>query len=391
MKWRLASYPFFENAHLALAERLADWTPRLDALEHDRDKLEDSCRQVARDLAEAGFLDLVVPLTPQTRIDVRSICLAREAIAYRSGLADAVFAMQGIGTAALWSHPSAEFRERYLLPCRQGRALAAFAVTELDVGSDIAATATVARRERDEFVLNGSKAWISNAGIADHYVIVARTGEENGSQGLSAFLVERDTPGLHAGPQLANIGDHPLGNLRLDNCRVPASALVSAPGAGFAATMAMFNVFRTSVGAAALGMARRALDETLARVKSRTLFGAPMSRLGAVEQRIAEMVADTETAALHVYQAAWLADRDAQPVPGAASLAKLSATEAAFRVVDAAVQMFGALGVAQGSTVERLYREIRPLRIYEGASEVQKLIIARQVLRGADKERAARP
>lgn len=382
MPWEVATYPFFGETHRQLVHRLRAFADRHAALlDAPHPDLGATARVLVRALGEAGLLAHAIPGEPGDRVDVRTICLIREGLAYRSALADNMFVMQGIGTAAMWDHPDAGLRARYVLPARAGTTVCALALTEREIGSDIAATSTEARRVPDGFVIEGEKSWITNAPIADQYIVVARTGERPGAKGLSAFIVDRDTPGLIPGGQVDNIGDHPLGTVRFEQCFVPESARITAAGAGFAAMMETFDIFRISVAAAALGCARRALDEAVARVRSRTLYGQPMARMGAIEQRIAEMAADTETAALHCYQAAWLADTQGRPDQRASSLAKYVSTEAASRVVDGAVQIFGAQGIVSGHPVERLYRDVRPMRIYEGASEVQKMIVGRNVLR----------
>ena len=383
--WQLEPSAFFEARHYALAERLYDWRRQNADLgaHHDDTDLEPYCRDLLRRLAEWGFLDFVVPDAADsagTRLDIRSICLIREALAYDSCLADTMFVMQGLGLSPLWSHPDEALRRRYLEPARRGRTMAALALTEPEAGSDVAGLATTATRDGDDYVLNGSKIWISNGGMADHYVVIARTGEAPGSRGLSAFMLDADAPGLTCGPQRAMIAAHPIAPLTFENCRVPAERMIGEPGRGFKSAMAGFDVFRPSVGAAAVGVARRAMAEAVERVKTRRMFGKTMAEMESVQNRIAEMACDTEAAALSVYKAAWTADVIGGRVSGTSAMAKLIATEAAQRVTDAAVQLFGALGVARGSVVEQLYRDIRPMRIYEGASEIQKIIIARSVL-----------
>ena len=293
-----------------------------------------------------------------------------------------MFTMQGIGTLALQQHGTPAQQARYLDPCRRGESVAAFALTEPDSGSDAAATATSATRDGDEYVLNGDKTLISNAGFADHYIVIARTGEAAGARGLSAFIVDAETPGLTCGEPIDFIAEHPAASVAFRDCRVPADALIGESGQGFKVAMGAFDIFRPSVGAAAVGLARRALEEVLTRVRNRELFGEPMGNMQSIQMTLADMAADIDTAALAVYRAAWARDergeRDAYP----SSMAKLVAAEAAGRVVDKAVQIFGGAGVTRGSLIEKLYREARPMRIYEGASEVQKVIIARSLLKG---------
>jgi acyl-CoA dehydrogenase len=311
---------------------------------------------------------------------VRSLCLIRETLARHDGLADFVFAMQGLGTGALSLFGTGAQRQLWLNRTRHGKAISAFALSEPQSGSDVANIELSATRDGDDYVLNGEKTWISNGGIADVYTLFARTGEAAGAKGISAFIVPADTPGLVIAERLEVIAPHPLARLVFDNCRVPASALVGAPGQGFRIAMSVLDVFRSTVAAAALGFARRALDEAISRANGRHLFGAPMADLQMVQGHIADMALDIDAAALLVYRAAWLKDNGAERVSREAAMAKLYATDHAQSVIDKAVQIHGGDGVRKGSVVERLYREIRALRIYEGASDVQKIIIARHEL-----------
>jgi acyl-CoA dehydrogenase len=375
--WTLNDWPFLEPEHHALAERVKAFNARPG---QDYPDLASECRAIARDLGDAGLLDYAVPPADRPVMDVRSICVIREGLSYHHILADAVFGMQGIGTGPIQLFGTEGQKAKYLAPCREGRHVAAFALTEPDSGSDVAAMTTSARADGNGFVIEGEKVWISNAGFADHYVVVARTGEAPGSRGLSAFIVDADTPGLKIGPAIDIMAPHPAANVTFDACRVPGDALVGPPGQGFKVAMAIFDVFRGSVGAAATGVARRALDETVRRVGQRRLFGDRMGKLQGVQMTLADMAADTDVAALVTYRAAWTKDTKGGRGSYEASLAKLVATEAVGRVVDNAVQLFGALGVTQGSVIEKLYREARPMRIYEGASEVQKLVIARDLM-----------
>lgn len=373
-------WPFFDPRHKALARELDAWaSANLAALDHaDTDA---TCIRLVRALGEAGWLrhSAIDPGDPRP-LDVRSLCLIRETLARHDGLADFAFAMQGLGTGAISLFGSREQQERWLPETRAGRALAAFALTEPQSGSDVAATATRAARDGDGYVLSGEKTWISNGGIADLYVVFARTGEAPGARGLSAFLLPGDANGLVIAERLETIAPHPLARLRLDEIRLPASALIGRPGEGFKIAMATLDVFRSTVAAAALGFARRALDETLARTTRRRLFGAPLAELQLVQGHIADMALDIDAAALLTYRAAWTKDSGAPRVTREAAMAKLFATDRAQSVIDQAVQLHGGDGVRKGSTVERLYREIRALRIYEGASDVQKVVIARQTL-----------
>lgn len=387
MSWNLEKLPFFEDRHYRLADRLNEWREANADLDgpHGDVPLAELARDIMGRLADWKFLDLVVPPADadvDEWIDVRSICIVREALAYDSPLADSMFVMQGLGLSPLWRHDEPELRREYLDRARGGETIAALALTEPASGSDVAATRTTARAEGDSFVIDGEKVWITNGGMADHYLVVARTGEAEGAQGLSAFLVDADTPGLSCGPQQAMIAEHPISSVSFSGCKVPASRRIGEAGSGFKAAMRGFDVFRPSVGAAAVGIARRALAESLDRVTSRHLFGKKMSELDNIRSTIADMAIDVDTAALSVYRAAYAADVIGGRVSREAATAKYVATEAAQRVCDSAVQLFGALGVAQGSVVERLYRDVRPMRIYEGASEIQKIVIARAVLAG---------
>ncbi|MDB5726483.1 MAG: acyl-CoA dehydrogenase [Novosphingobium sp.] len=378
--WSLVDWPFFEPRHHSLAKQVSTWSSAEHHCAPDPD-LAKQCRRLVRSLGDAGLLEFVVPASIE-EFDVRSLCVIREGLTYEEALYDAMFTMQGIGTLAIQQHGTEAQKERYLPGCRSGEAVAAFALTEPEGGSDVAATATVATRDGAGYVLDGAKTLISNAGFADHYIVVARTGEAPGSRGLSAFIVDARTPGLECGPPIDFIAEHPAASLAFNNCRVGAEALIGEPGQGFKVAMGAFNVFRPSVGAAAVGLARRAYSETLVRIRARQLFGAPMSNLQGVQMAIADMAVDLDTAALAVYRAAWAHDVRGDRGSYAPSMAKLVGAEAAGRIVDRGVQLCGGMGVTRGSLIERLYREARPMRIYEGASEVQKLIIGRQVIAG---------
>ena len=376
------SWPFFEDRHRAFAEALEDWCTVNLPVAHD--DVDAACRALVAMLGEGGWLlptavDSDEGGQSRETLDVRTLCLAREILARHDGLADFAFAMQGLGTGAISLFGSPEQR-RWLERTRRGEAIAAFALTEPQSGSDVAALAMTATRDGGDYVLSGEETWISNGGIADLYTVFARTGEAPGAKGLSAFLVPADIPGLTVAERLEVIAPHPLARLAFDNVRVPATAMIGEPGAGFRIAMATLDVFRSTVGAAALGFARRALDESVARAAERQLFGAPLRDLQMVQGHIADMALDVDAAALLVYRAAWAKDMGAERVTREAAMAKLHATEAAQRVIDAAVQLHGGDGVRRGHVVERLYREIRALRIYEGASDVQRVVIARQVL-----------
>ncbi len=378
------SWPFFDDGHRRFAESLARWADAmLSSLPHD--DVDAACRARVKALGEAGFLRAVVPAEQgglHPRLDVRTLCLAREILAFRDGLADFAFAMQGLGTGAISLFGSPALKARYLPPVRDGRAIAAFALSEPEAGSDVAALATAARPDGPaQLRIDGTKTWISNGGIADHYVVFARTGEAAGARGLSAFVVDADAPGLAVSERIEVIAPHPLATLTFDGVRVPLTNRLGEAGDGFKVAMATLDVFRSTVGAAALGFARRALQETVARAASRKLFGAPLSELQMTQAAIADSASEVDASALLVYRAAWSKDQGAARVTREAAMAKMYATEAAQRVIDRAVQLHGGAGVTKGVKVEELYREIRALRIYEGATEVQKIVIAREVLK----------
>ncbi len=373
------NWPFFEARHRALVNDLDAWAAgNLAGIDH-RDT-DTACRKLVTKLGEGGWLNLTAPGERNERLDVRSLALVRETIAGHDGLADFAFAMQGLGAGPISLYGTEAQRAAWLPKTRAGRAIAAFALTEPASGSDVANISTAARRDGVHYVLEGEKTWISNGGIADVYVVFARTGEAPGARGLSAFIVEGGNPGLSVAERIAVIAPHPLARLKFENCLVPVEAMIGKPGEGFKVAMATLDVFRTTVGAAALGFARRALAETLSRVRARELFGAPMAELQMVQGHIADMAVELDAASLLVYRAAWMKDAGAARVTREAAMAKLYATEAAQRIIDAAVQLHGGDGVRAGHPVETLYREIRALRIYEGASDVQKIIIARAVL-----------
>jgi len=376
LKW-----PFLEPRHRELAERLEAWAAANFAETDHHGDVDEACRRLVSVLGRDGWLKFSAPGDGENeRIDVRTLALIRETLARHSGLADFAFAMQGLGAGPISLFGSLEQRNAWLPRTRTGKAIAAFALSEPESGSDVANIATAARRDGNGFVLDGEKTWISNGGIADFYVVFARTGEAPGARGLSAFIVKADNPGIRIAERLHVMAPHPLARLRFERCRVTPSALIGDAGDGFKIAMTTLDVFRTTVGAAALGFARRALDETLRRAAGRHLFGAPLSDLQMVQGHIADMALEIDAAALLVYRAAWTKDMGAARVTREAAMAKLFATEAAQRVIDAAVQIHGGEGVRSGHPVENLYREIRALRIYEGASDVQKVVIARSVL-----------
>ena len=375
------SWPFFEDRHRTLADGIERWCATNLPVDHGN--VEAACRELVQKLGRDGWLAHTAP-NPEapSPLDVRTLCLIRETLARHDGLADFAFAMQGLGAGPISLFGNAGQKE-WLKGTRRGETIAAFALTEPRSGSDVANIELTARRFGNGYILDGEKTWISNGGIADLYVVFARTGEAAGAKGISAFIVPKDLVGFSVAEKLEVIAPHPLARLELDRVTVPASAMISAPGDGFKVAMATLDIFRSTVGAAALGFARRALDEAITRVKSRQLFGGPLADLQMVQGTIAEMALDVDAAALLVYRAAWAKDTAAARVTREASMAKLFATERAQRVVDKAVQLHGGDGVRHGHIVETLYREIRALRIYEGASEVQKVVIARHTLAGA--------
>lgn len=376
-------WPFFDEAHRRLKAQLDHWVAaKVAPRAHEERDVDALVRYFVERLGAAGWLRHCVPASHggvHDALEVRSLCLIRETLAYRSGLADFAFAIQGLGSAPIALFGSDALKERYLPRVAAGRQIAAFALSEPESGSDVAALKCVARRDGDGYVLDGRKTWISNAGIADHYVIFARTGEAPGAKGLSAFVVDAAAPGLAVVERIPVIAPHPLGTLALEGCRVPAAHLLGQAGEGFKVAMATLDIFRATVGAAALGFARRALDEALARAETRESFGKPLAEHQLIQEKLAEMALKVDAAALLIYRAAWTKDRLGQRVSREAAMAKLYATEAAQQVIDEAVQIFGGLGVVSGVAVERLYREVRALRIYEGTSEIQKLVIAAQL------------
>jgi len=372
-------WPFFDDRHRALADEVEAWAAgQLGSVDHG--DIDAACRALVAELGAAGFLEHTG--AEDGKLDVRTLCLIRETLARHDGLADFAFAMQGLGTGAISLFGSAEHKARWLPLSRSGKAVAAFALTEPQSGSDVANSTMTATRDGDAFVLDGEKTWISNGGIADVYTLFARTGEAPGAKGLSAFVIPADMAGLEIAEWLDTIAPHPLATLRFTNCRIPASSMIGKPGEGFKVAMSVLDIFRPTVGAAALGFARRALDESVKRATQRHVQGAPLSDLQMVQGHIADMALDVDAAALLVYRAAWAKDMGASRITREAAMAKLFATDRAQQVIDKAVQLHGADGVRSGHAVETLYREIRALRIYEGASDVQKVIIARQTLGG---------
>ena len=371
-------WPFLEDRHRDLADGLDRWAAaHLDGIDHaDTDA---ACRKLVAALGEAGWLERSAAEAGES-LDVRSLCLTRETLARHDGLADFAFAMQGLGTGAISLFGTPAQQAEWLPLTRAGKAISAFALTEPQSGSDVAASTMTAVADGDSYVLNGEKTWISNGGIADVHTLFARTGEGPGAKGLSAFVVPAGIPGFEVVERLETIAPHPLARLRFSDCRVPASAMIGAPGQGFRIAMSVLDVFRATVAAAALGFARRALDEALARVTTRRVAGAALFDLQMVQGHVADMALEIDASALLVYRAAWAKDSGAARVTREAAMAKLFATDRAQAIIDRAVQLHGGDGVRAGETVERLYREIRALRIYEGASDVQRVVIARQAV-----------
>ena len=376
-------WPFFDESHRALTAALEGWAAAsLGDVAHDG-HVDDSCRALVKALGKGGWLRYAVPKShggQLEQLDSRSLCLIRETLARHDGLADFAFAMQGLGSGAISLAGSDEIKRRYLPRVASGEAIAAFALSEPDAGSDVAALSTSAELQGGHYVLNGQKTWISNGGIADFYCVFVRTGEAPGARGISGFVVDADTPGLAIAERIDVIAPHPLATLRFDNCKVPAANRLGAAGGGFKLAMQTLDIFRASVAAAALGFARRALDEAMARASGRKMFGQTLADFQLTQAAVADMATGIDSAALLTYRAAWLRDVKGGRATREAAMAKMVATENAQQIIDRALQMFGGEGVRHGNIVERLYREIRSLRIYEGATEVQKLIIARETL-----------
>ena len=373
-------WPFFDNQHRALAESVELWAAaHVDRIIEAGNGLDDTCINLVRALGDAGICRHAVA-EGDVPFDVRSLCVIRETLARFSGLADFAFAMQGLGSGPI-SLFGTEMQKRQFLPgAASGQTLPAFALSEPEAGSDVASITTTARADGTDYLIDGCKTWISNGGIADHYVVFARTGEESGTRGLSAFIVPVDSPGLSITERIETIAPHPLATLEFDSVRVPTELRVGAPGEGFKVAMATLDIFRSTVGAAALGLARRALSEAVRFVGERKISDRVLASYQMTQARIADMATGVDAAALLVYRAAWTKDSGAPRISREASMAKLFATEEAQRVIDSAVQLHGGQGVRTGRKVEELYRDIRAMRVYEGASEIQKLIIARQTL-----------
>lgn len=379
-------WPFLGQEHRELARVLDAFIADggLGAIDHhDADA---SCKALVRKLGAAGFLRHCVPRAhggASDEIDSRALCVIRETLAYHDGLADFAFAMQGLGTGAISLAGSDAIKASVLPRIARGELISAFALTEPEAGSDVAAMSATAQRDGDGYVLDGEKIFISNGGIADLYTVFARTGEAPGTRGISAFIVSADTPGFGIAERIETIAPHPLARIRFENCRIPASHLLGAPGEGFKIAMRTLDIFRPSVAAASLGFARRALDEAVAHAKSRKMFGATLADLPTAQSTMGDMATAIDAASLLTLRTAWRRDVQKLPATREAAMAKMTATENAQWVIDQALQLFGGRGVCVGEITERLYREIRALRIYEGATEVQKLIIGRELMKAA--------
>ncbi|MCX7179266.1 MAG: acyl-CoA dehydrogenase family protein [Proteobacteria bacterium] len=385
------AWPFFDDGHRKLSSELNAWADK-NIRQHEAGEVEQVCRAFVAQLGAGGWLKYCVAKEyggARDTIDIRSLCLMRENLAQRSGLADFAFAMQGLGSGAISLGGSAAIKQRYLPQVCQGKLIAAFALSEPDAGSDVGALSTTARLEGSEYVLDGAKTWISNGGIADFYCVFARTGEAPGSRGISAFVVDAKTPGLTIAEKIDVIAPHPLATLHFNNCRVPAENLLGKAGSGFKLAMQTLDIFRTSVAAAALGFARHAMHEALSRATSRRMFGQTLGDFQLTQAALADMATGIDSSALLTYRAAWSRDCLGVPATAEVAMAKMVSTETAQQVIDKAVQIFGGLGVKSGVAVELLYREIRALRIYEGATEVQKLIIGRQTIKDFSAEAAS--
>lgn len=378
------SWPFFDDRHREYALALETWcSEHAEALHAESGSVDADCRALVRLLGDAGYLRAAVPAAHgglSDPVDVRTLCLTRQILGYHSGLADFVFAMQGLGTGAIGLFGTDAVKQHYLPRVASGAAIAGFALSEKAAGSDAAAMETSARRVEGGWVLDGEKTWISNGTIADVLTVFARSGEAPGARGISAFVFPTDTPGFSIGERIDVMAPHPLATIRFDGCFVPDDHLLGEAGRGFMVAMATLDVLRSTVGAAALGFARRATDEALGRAMSRKLFGAPLADLQLTQAALADMALGNDASALLIYRAAWIKDSGQPRVTREAAMAKLYATDTAQVTIDKAVQLFGGEGVVSGRMVERLYREIRALRIYEGASEVQKVVIARAAI-----------
>ncbi len=382
------AWPFFEASHQDFKVKLQAWTSQqfanLHGHDESREAIDKECVSLVQALGQGGWLKPAIAGQAHGGasevIDTRTICLLREELAWHHGLADFAFAMQGLGSGAISLKGTPEQQAAYLPRVASGQALAAFALSEPEAGSDVAAMQCSATETPEGYRLNGNKTWISNGGIADFYVVFARTGEAPGARGISAFIVDANTPGLEIAERIDVIAPHPLAKLHFNQVLVPHAKRIGAAGEGFKVAMATLDVFRTSVAAASLGFARRALDESIAWAKQRKMFGQSLADFQITQTKLAQMATMLDAATLLTYRAAWLRDQG-QRITQEAAMAKMTATENAQQIIDMAVQMHGGMGVKKGCIVESLYREIRALRIYEGATEVQQLIIGRDLLK----------
>src|ERR1043165_7404415 len=376
----ISELPFFTPEHRNLVQSVEQFVAQeIEPRATDEENVEGLARDFVQLLAQAGILNYAVR---DSKLDVRSLCLIREALAYSSSLADLAFVMQGLGTYAIARAAPDHVRDFWLARAVSGKAIAAFALTEPNAGSDVAGIETTAHRDGETYVINGRKRFISNAGIADFYTVFAKTGtREDGRPVLSAFVVGSKMQGFRVVERTSMISPHPIGEIAFDACRVPAEDMVGNEGDGFKLAMETLDTFRASVGAAACGMARRALDQAVHYASGRKQFGRLLSEHQLVQAKLADMITELDAARLLVYRAAYVRDTETGRVTREASEAKLFATEAAGRIIDSAVQIHGGAGLVSGTVVERMYRDVRALRIYEGTSEIQKLVIAGQLLK----------
>lgn len=383
-------WPFFKPEHRQLQRSLHQWAfnhvhlANTDSPQTAHEDVYQTCQTLVRQLGAGQWLQYAVAGSSyggyQDTIDTRAVCLIRETLAWHHGLADFAFAMQGLGSGAISLFGTPQQKQHYLPAVVSGDAIAAFALSEPDAGSDVAAMQCDAQRDGDHYVLNGEKTWISNGGIAHFYVVFARTHEQPGSRGISAFIVDAKTPGFDVANYIDVVAPHPLARIRFNDMRIPVDRLLGQAGSGFKIAMTTLDVFRTSVAAAAVGFARRALHEAIEWSRQRVMFNQKLADFQLTQATLAQMATDLDAAALLTYRAAWLRDQG-QRITREAAMAKMTATESAQRIIDQAVQLHGGVGIRKGRVVESLYREIRALRIYEGATEVQKLIIGRDLLK----------
>lgn len=382
-------WPFFDDAHRDLARALDQWCRDQNLSALDDADVYAACRDLVRRMGQGGWLRYCVPSGDagelggqHPQLDSRSLCLIRETLGRYHALADFAFAMQGLGSGAISLGGSDALKKRYLPSVATGKRIAAFALSEPEAGSDVAALSCAAREEGGHYVLDGHKTWISNGGLADFYCVFVRTDADAGSRGISAFVVDADTPGLEIQEKIDVMSPHPLALLRFDQCRVPASNMLGELNQGFKLAMRTLDVFRCSVAAAALGFARRALDEGLGHARQRKMFGQTLADFQLTQAAFGDIAAEIDQSALLTYRAAWVRDVAGRSSTSETAMAKMISTESAQWVIDRVLQMFGGQGVVTNTPIERLYRDIRALRIYEGATEVQKLIIARELLKG---------